>query len=89
MLDPAEQETERRRIAGPVSFDRMIEATFAQVTTNVELAKAVRLTLMVVAACAVISMALCTFLTFSMYGTMGEMRAMLQTILDTLARAHP
>lgn len=86
--DPAELETEERKHAGAVAFDRLVEATLGQAASNAELTKTVRTTLVVVAACAILSMTLCTLLTFSMHARMEEMRTMLQTILDAMPRAH-
>jgi hypothetical protein len=93
--DPAELETERRKASGPAAFDRLVEAVHEQACTgrvqaasNAELGKTVRTAVVVVAGCAIISMVACMAMLLSMHMAMGEMRAMLQTIIDALPRAH-
>ncbi len=87
--DPAEAETEQRRVSGAASFDRLAEATLGLITSNVQLMNTVRVAIIVWMVGALLLMAWSAFETFTMRATMGEMRAMLQTILDTLAKARP
>ena len=87
--DPAEQETAQRRKAEFAStFDRMVDANLGLTASNVELAKTVRTTLLVVAAFAVLSMSWSAFTTYSMREDLGDMRMMLQAILDAVQKTH-
>lgn len=82
MPDPAETETEQRRKATFAStFDRLVES-------NLQLVKTVRMAIMVVTGCAVVSMTWSAFGTYSMRATQLEMRATLQSVLDAV-QAHP
>ena len=79
--DPAETETAaRKKFAFASTFDQLVAANLQLVTT-------VRTTMRVVAACAVISMVWSMVSTYSMRATLSENRVMLQSLIDTLAKA--
>lgn len=80
MSDPAELETEQRKQAGfAATFDRLVES-------NLQLVKTVRAAIIVVSACAVLSLSWCAFTSYSMHGTLLEMRVMLQTVLEAVVK---
>ena len=81
-FDPAEAETAARRKAqasNASTFDRLVES-------NLQLVKTVRTAIVVVTACAVVSMSWSTFATYSMRSTLVEMKVTLQTVLDTVTK---
>ncbi len=81
-FDPAETETETRRKlreSNASTFDRLVES-------NLQLVKTVRTAIVVVTACAVVSMGLSAFGTYSMRGTLLEMRVTLQMVLDAVTK---
>lgn len=81
--DPAETETaQRRKLSFAPTFDRLAES-------NIQLVKTVRSAVLVVTACAVMSMTWSAFAAYSMRSTLSEMRVMLQTVLDTVTKFHP
>lgn len=80
--DPAETETEARRLArekNASTFDKLVES-------NLQLVKTVRTAIVVVTACAVASMSWSAFGTYSMRSTLLEMRVTLQSVLDTVSK---
>jgi hypothetical protein len=79
---PTEEITlERRKLAMASTFDRLVES-------NLQLVKTVRAAIVVVTACAVVSMSWSTFATYSMRSTLLEMRVTLQTVLDTITKGR-
>jgi hypothetical protein len=83
--DPAEHETEERMHAvssAAASFDRVVES-------SLQLQSTVRVAVVVIAVCAVMSMAWSVFATYAMRGTIIEIRVMLQAVLDAVAKGHP
>ena len=82
MPDPAETETAQRRKAEfSTTFDRLVES-------NLQLVRTVRVSILVVSACAVMSLSWSAWTTFAMRSTLLEIRAMLQVVLDAMARSH-
>ena len=73
MNEAAEQE--RKKMALATTFDRLVES-------NLQLVRTVRTALVVVTACAVVSMSWSAFTTYSMRETLIDMRGMLQRVLE-------
>lgn len=83
MSDPAETETEvRRKALFASTFDRLVES-------NLQLVKTVRTAIVVVTACAVVSMSWSAFGTYSMRSTLLEMRVTLQAVLEHVTKNRP
>ncbi len=70
---------EQRKMALAPTFDRLVASNLQLVTT-------VRTAIIVVAACAVLSMSWSVYATFAMRDTLLEVRVMLRTVLDRSPR---